>query len=60
MTTYAGGIAGTQGAFADGVGSNAGFSFPSHIAIDVSGNLLVADYNNQRIRKVSTAKGTFG
>jgi len=42
--------------FADGPGSDALFAGPSDIAIDAKGNLYVADYFNNRIRKV-TPKG---
>lgn len=39
--------------FADGVGKDAAFNAPGGIAIDKSGNLYVADYLNNCIRKVS-------
>lgn len=49
VTTLAGGSEG----FADGVGAAAAFNTPSALAIDVSGNLYVADTGNNRIRKVT-------
>jgi sugar lactone lactonase YvrE len=47
-------IAGSgAGAFADGIGAAASFNSPSSLTIDSSGNVLVADTGNHRIRKVS-------
>jgi DNA-binding beta-propeller fold protein YncE len=43
------GISGTN----DGVGSNARFNFPAAVAFDVAGNLYVADYLNETIRKIT-------
>ncbi|HEY8995707.1 MAG TPA: hypothetical protein VIM71_13650 [Lacunisphaera sp.] len=59
------GSAGTPGS-GDGVGGSARFSYPRDVALDGSGNLLVADYGNHVIRKVSpgglvqTIAGTAG
>jgi sugar lactone lactonase YvrE len=53
VTTLAG-RAGIQGS-ADGVGSDARFSYPSAIAVDSTGNLFVSDYD--AIRKI-TPTGT--
>ncbi len=53
VTTLAG-LDSTAGS-SDGSGSNARFSFPQSVALDSSGNLYVADSNNQTIRKISPA-----
>ena len=44
-------VAGT----ADGTGSAARFQYPGGIALDPAGNIVVADTNNQTIRKVTPA-----
>ena len=49
VTTLAGGNEG----YADGMGSQAEFSSPSGVAIDVAGNLYVTDTYNHRIRKIT-------
>jgi hypothetical protein len=51
VTTLAG-AAGVAG-HADGVGANASFSSPHGIATDKAGNVYVADYDNDTIRKVT-------
>ncbi len=43
---------GTPG-FMDGVGSTARFNYPIGVAVDVNGNVFVADGSNNRIRKIS-------
>jgi sugar lactone lactonase YvrE len=51
VTTLAG-QAGTPGS-ADGIGKGARFDFPSSIAVDLAGNLYVADAYNNTIRKLT-------
>ena len=50
VTTIAG--IGTEGS-TDGVGSDASFSSPVSIAVDVNGNVYVSDYSNKTIRKLT-------
>ena len=49
VTTIAGN--GTAG-FKEGIGSQAEFSAPSGVCVDKNGNLFVADYGNNLIRKI--------
>jgi hypothetical protein len=51
VTTFAGS---TEG-YADGMGTNAKFTAPMGLAMTASSEIYVADYVNQRIRKISSA-----
>jgi len=48
------GMAGTFGSF-DGTNAGARFNCPTGVAVDASGNIYVTDYNNDTIRKVTSA-----
>ena len=52
VTTLAG--SGSSGSV-DGTGAAAGFSYPWGVAVDNSGNVYVADSNNHKIRKITSA-----
>jgi len=54
VTTLAGTVAGGH---ADGKGTAAGFNIPRGIAMDGNGNLYVADFDNNEIRKVVVSTG---
>ncbi len=58
ISTLAGGVSGTNGAYIDATGTNAGFNNPWGLTVDASGNVFVADASNQRIRKVTMGGGT--
>ena len=60
VTTYAGtgasGGTGSAGAYADGIAtSTAEFYFPEGVSVDSTGNVIVGDRYNNRVRKISTA-----
>jgi sugar lactone lactonase YvrE len=46
-------IAGNSSGYKDGAGSTAQFYSPAGLGMDKQGNLVVADVNNNRIRKIS-------
>lgn len=47
-------IAGNQEGYADGIGTDALFSYPMNLTVDASGIIYVADSGNHRIRKITT------
>lgn len=49
VTTIAGGVQG----FANGVGTGARFYGPAGVAVDRDGNVVVADFGNNRIRQIA-------
>jgi hypothetical protein len=58
VSTFAGGVNGTNGAYVDASGTNAGFNYPVGVVVDASGNVFVGDRYNQRIRKMTADGGT--
>ncbi|HEY8784085.1 MAG TPA: T9SS type A sorting domain-containing protein [Mucilaginibacter sp.] len=54
VTLFAGNSAGALG-LTNGTGSGASFKGPNGIAVDASGNVYVADQNNNEIRKITPA-----
>ncbi len=61
VSTLAGGFNGTNGGFADGTGSQAGFNnLGFNVAVDADGNVYIADRYNHRLRKVTPVGGAWG
>ena len=52
VTTIAGGDA---SGYTDGINTIARFSFPTGVAMDTDGGIIVADYANDKIRKINQA-----
>ena len=52
VSTVAGG---TVGGYVDGVGTVAMLKMPTGISVDSTGNVWVADYQNNMIRQINTA-----
>ena len=52
VSTLAGSSTGASG-FTDGTGSAASFNYPNDVALDTAGNLYVADWSNNAIRKIT-------
>ena len=45
-------LAGSVFGYADGIGATAQFNWPNDVAVDINGNVYVADRDNHRIRKI--------
>ena len=59
ITTIAGtAVSGFSGDGVVGGATSANFDFAASVTIDANGDLLVADYNNNRIRKIILSTGT--
>ncbi len=52
------GITGPLGGYVNGVALASKFNYPAGIAVDYSGNLFLADVNNERIREFNKVPGT--
>lgn len=51
VSVLAGGLIG----YFDGIGDKARFNYPSHLEVDTSGNVYVADWGNNVIRRITPA-----
>ena len=47
-------VAGSQEGYADGIGTDALFSYPMNLSVDAAGIIYVVDSGNHRIRKITT------
>ena len=56
LVVLAGGLGSGWEGSADGPGASATFNYPSGVAVDGSGNVYVADQNNNRIRKITISQ----
>ena len=54
VTTFAGSTSGTSGT-TNATGTSARFNSPSNVVTDASGNLYIADFGNNEIRKITPA-----
>ncbi len=48
-------IAGSAMGLVDGVGTAASFDYPLHLALSSQGSIFVTDYNNHRIRVITSS-----
>ncbi len=58
FTTTVGTLAGSTYGYAEGTGISVQFAQPYNVAVDEEGNVYVADTNNHRIRKITSAGET--
>ncbi len=58
FTTTVGTLAGSIYGYAEGTGISVQFAQPYNVAVDEEGNVYVADTNNHRIRKITSAGET--
>jgi len=53
VSTIAGALSPGINGYIDGIGKDARFNRPVGVAVDISGNIYVSDYNNNKIRKIT-------